>query len=161
MSCNVRATFVCEANRRRLRLAQEWPGLGLLIDRLNAFIVDVLSISSFLARQRSQTNTDYPVHQQPVTSRNHVFVSAITSYRPGAARRYAPADSSLTRGGSTSVRGRVRSPHTAKLQAASVLIAYCSCAMGQTDGQTDRRIAVSLSVPPPRTAGEGHNNSNH
>jgi len=39
------------------------------------------------------------------------------------ARRYAPADGSSTRGGSTSVRGRVRSPHMAKLQAASVPIA--------------------------------------
>jgi len=29
----------------------------------------------------------------------------------GAARRYAPADGSSTRDGSTSVRGRVRSPH--------------------------------------------------
>ena len=34
---------------------------------------------------------------------------------PGAARRYASADGSSTRGGSTSVRGRVRSPHMAKL----------------------------------------------
>jgi len=42
---------------------------------------------------------------------------------PGAARRYTPADGSSTRGGSTSVRGRVRRPHTAKLQAASVPIA--------------------------------------
>ena len=33
------------------------------------------------------------------------------------------ADGSSTRGGSTSVRGRVRSPHMAKLQAASVPIA--------------------------------------
>jgi len=39
-----------------------------------------------------------------------------------------PADGSSTRGGSTSVRGRVRSPHTAKLQAARVPIAYGSCA---------------------------------
>jgi len=31
--------------------------------------------------------------------------------RPAAAKRYAPADGSSTRGGSTSVRGRVRSPH--------------------------------------------------
>ena len=30
---------------------------------------------------------------------------------PGPARRYAPADGSLTRGGSASVRGRVRSLH--------------------------------------------------
>jgi len=33
------------------------------------------------------------------------------------------ADGSSTRGGSTSVRGRVRSPHMAKLQAASIPIA--------------------------------------
>jgi len=32
----------------------------------------------------------------------------VTSYRPGAVKRYAPADGSSTRGGSTSVRGRVR-----------------------------------------------------
>jgi len=38
-------------------------------------------------------------------------------------RRYAPADGSSTRGGSTSVSGRVRSPYMAKLQAASVPIA--------------------------------------
>ena len=42
-----------------------------------------------------------------------------------------------------SVRGRVRSPHMAKLQAASVPTAYGSCAMGQTDGG----IAVSLNAP--------------
>jgi len=43
-------------------------------------------------------------------------------YRLGVRRDDMPssaADSS-TRGGSTSVRGRVRSPHMAKLQAASV-----------------------------------------
>jgi len=39
--------------------------------------------------------------------------------RPGAARRYTPADGSLTRGGFTFVRGRVRSPHVAKLQTAT------------------------------------------
>jgi len=44
-----------------------------------------------------------------------------------------PADGSSTRGGSTSVRGQVRSPHMAKLQAASVPIASGSRAMGQTD----------------------------
>jgi len=37
------------------------------------------------------------------------------------------ADDSLTRGGSTFVRGRVRSPNMAKLQAASMPIAYGSC----------------------------------
>ena len=44
---------------------------------------------------------------------------------------------------------RVRSPHMAKLQAASVPIVYGSCATGQKDGQTDGRIA--LNAPP--TAG--------
>ena len=34
-----------------------------------------------------------------------------------------PVDGSSTRGGSTSVRGRVRSPHVAKLQAANVPVA--------------------------------------
>ena len=45
-------------------------------------------------------------------------------YRPGGGETMCPppADGSSTRGGSTSVRGRVRSPHTAKLQAASVPI---------------------------------------
>ena len=51
-----------------------------------------------------------------------------TRYRPrGATRRYAPADGSSTRGGSTSVRGRVHSPHVAKLQAGS----QCAYSPGQ------------------------------
>jgi len=48
----------------------------------------------------------------------------------------AAADGCLTHGGFTSVRGLVRSPHMAKLQAASVPIAYGSCA---PRGGTDRR----------------------
>ena len=63
---------------------------------------------------------------------------------PGAVRRYAPADGGSTRGGSMSVRGRARSMHMAKLQAASVPIAQGSCAPmaaapwdRQTDMQTD------------------------
>jgi len=55
----------------------------------------------------------------------------------GAARRYAHSNGSSTRSGSAYVRGRVRSPDMAKLQAVS--------AMGQTDG----RIAVSPNAPPP------------
>ena len=60
------------------------------------------------------------------------------------ARLYAPppADGSSTRGGSTSVRGRVRSPHLAKLRAASVPIAYGSCApRAGTDRRTDNGTA--------------------
>ena len=66
---------------------------------------------------------------------------------PGAARRYAPADGSLTRSGSKSVRGWVRSPHVAKLQAASVPIASGSCAPRAAG--TDGWIAVSPYAPPP------------
>ena len=57
-----------------------------------------------------------------------------------------PADGSSTRVASTSVHGRVRSPHVAKLQAASMPIAYRAAArigLGQTDGW----IAVSLNAP--------------
>jgi len=58
------------------------------------------------------------------------------------------ADGSSTRGGCTSVRGRVRSPHisggsaVAKLQAASVSITWGSCApraAASCDRQTDRQ----------------------
>jgi len=52
-----------------------------------------------------------------------------------------PADGSVTRGGSTSLRGRVRSPHMAKLQAASVPLT-----LGQLRRGTDGRIAVSLNA---------------
>jgi len=38
---------------------------------------------------------------------------------PTGVRRYVPADGSSTHGGSTSARGRVRSPHIAKLQLSS------------------------------------------
>jgi len=72
-----------------------------------------------------------------------------------------PADGSSTRGGSTSVRGRVRSPHisggrpAAGNQRADSL---GSCATQPacykpTLGQTDGRIAVSLNAPLRR----GHN----
>jgi len=73
------------------------------------------------------------------------------SYRPGVARRYAPppADGSSTRGGSTSVRGRIRSPHVAKLQAASVPVAYGRLRHG-TDRRTDRGIHQNVYI-------RGHN----
>jgi len=77
-------------------------------------------------------------------SNRHRFTAA-TSYRPGGGETICPpADGSSTGGGSTSVRGRVRSPHMAKLQAASVPITEGRCARTaaapwdrQTDTQTD------------------------
>jgi len=60
---------------------------------------------------------------------------------PQVARQYAPADGRSIRRGSTSVRGRVCSPHTAKLQAASVPIA-CAPRAG-TDRRTDCGIATA------------------
>jgi len=69
---------------------------------------------------------------------------------PAAARRYAPADGSSTRGGSTSVRGRVRSPHISggrpgagsqradSLRSCATQPACYSLGWGrQTGGQTD------------------------
>jgi len=63
-------------------------------------------------------------------------VTVKTSYRPRSGRRYVPADGSSTRGGSTSIRGRVRSPLMAKLQAVSVPVAYRAAA--PWDRQTNR-----------------------
>jgi len=57
-----------------------------------------------------------------------------------------------TRGGSPSISGLVRSLRMAKLQAASVPIAYGSCTMGQTGGW----IAVSCGLMLPY--GGGHDN---
>jgi len=63
-----------------------------------------------------------------------------------------PADGSSTRGGSTSVRGRVRCPHICGGRpAAGSQRAYSLGWKGQTDG----RIAVSLMRPPLRR--RGHN----
>ena len=59
------------------------------------------------------------------------------------------ADGSWTRGGSTSVRKRVGSPHMAKLQAAGVPIARIGQLRHGTDRRTDRGIAE---CPPPVTA---------
>ena len=61
----------------------------------------------------------------------------LTTYRPGGGETISPppADGSSTRGGSASVRERVRSPHVATLQAASVPIhrvtmtRFCSISM--------------------------------
>ena len=54
-----------------------------------------------------------------VTGDNEVFIIVFETWRDDM----PPADGSPARGGSTSVRGRVRSPHAAKLQAASVPVA--------------------------------------
>ena len=64
----------------------------------------------------------YPPESRLKVGNKHLYR---TSYRPGGGKMIypLPPDGSSTRGGSTSVRGQVRSPHMAKLQAASVLIA--------------------------------------
>jgi len=60
-----------------------------------------------------------------------------------------PADGSSIRGGSTSVRGRVRSPLMAKLQAASVPIAQGSCALrAGTERRTDRLAMLQAASMP-------------
>jgi len=104
------------------------------------------------------TRLYYNTSRQPVifikiTLQNRINLIE-TSYRPGAAKRYTPADGSSTRGGSTSVRGKVRSPHiSGGRPAAGSQRAYSlsSCAtqpacygLGwdrQMDRRTDRGIA--------------------
>ena len=76
---------------------------------------------------------------QSVLPNSHVIA-------PGRRDDMSLADGSSTCGGSTSVRGRVRSPHTAKLQAASVPIAQGSCAMGQTDGSRYSLIIIIIII---------------
>ena len=87
-----------------------------------------------------------PGRQQPAPPRSHDTAttdSKTNKLSPRRGRRDdmpPPADASSTRGGSTSVRERVRSPHMAKLQAASVPIAQGSCAPrahAPWDRQTD------------------------
>ena len=65
---------------------------------------------------------------------------------PRRLRDHDDDDGSSTGGGSTSVRGRIRSPHIygGRLVAGSQR-AY-GPRLGQTDGQTDGRIAVSLNA---------------
>jgi len=80
----------------------------------------------------AQPTTDVYIHTHTHTH--------TTSYRPGAGETISrPADGSSTRGGSTSVRGRVRSPHMARLQAASVIQPRAAAPWDRrTDRKTDR-----------------------
>ena len=68
---------------------------------------------------RFDTARPYTTVTRSLLSMSHIWHALKQVIAPGAARRYAPprADGSSTRGGSTSARGRVRSPHMAKLQA--------------------------------------------
>jgi len=70
---------------------------------------------------------------------NTAYVAAMfpTSYR--AARRYAPA----YRGGSTSVRGRIRSPHSY-----SGLAKALRALLAQVDRQTDRQTERQTDLAP-------------
>ena len=62
----------------------------------------------------------------------------------------SPADGRSTRGGSTSVRGRVRSPHMAKLYTyRQPAYLYLTAAADAPMAGTDGRIVVSLNAPPP------------
>jgi len=72
-----------------------------------------------------------------------ISVPSITTLKqqviaPGAARRCPnspPPNGSTIRSRSMSFHERIHSPHMAKLQAASMAIAWGSCAMRQTDGR--------------------------
>jgi len=79
-------------------------------------------------------------HYQQTDTRRQTKLRVKHVIAPGAARRYAPADGSSTRGGSTSVRGRVRSPHMAKLQAYILGQLRAYGWDRQTDSRTDGGI---------------------
>jgi len=111
----------------------------------------------------AEISADFPRCRSPIMrllSNGHTVAIAVPAecklikigqvFAPGAARRYAPAaHGSSTCGGSTSARGRVRSPHiSGGRPAAGSQRAY---SIGW-DRQTDGQIAVSLNAPPP-TAG--------
>ena len=83
------------------------------------------------------------LYTAPFRRANHSAMLLYCTEFVGAARRddMTPANGSLTRGGSTPVRGRVRSPRMAKLQAIAYSL-WGSCApRAGTDRRTDRGIA--------------------
>jgi len=67
------------------------------------------------------------------------LVNISTRYRPWGRDDIPLADGSSALGGSMSVRGLVRSPHMAKLQAAGCLHPTAAARLGQLRGGTDRR----------------------
>jgi len=88
------------------------------------------------------------LHTSPMhpTSR-HTDICKINKLSPRRRR-----DNIWTHGGSTSICKWVRSPHMAKLQAASEPIAQSSCAPSAgTDRQTDR--SITQCPPPPMARG--------
>jgi len=86
-------------------------------------------------------------HQEHTNKQSELCTKQVIA--PGAARRYAPADGSSTRGGSTSVRGRVRSPHISggrpwlSCRRPACLWPMAAERLGQLQPGTDRRTGGS------------------
>ena len=99
-----------------------------------------------------------------VPNATHNLISWIRC-RPGGCETICPPprrwqfDGGKNRGGSTSVRGRIRSPHisggrrwlSCRYRTFIILFSLGSCAMGQTDGRTERRTDRAIPKCPPRT----------
>ena len=121
--------------RRLFSFSRRWPCTGLLLER-------------------AQCCSSNGTHLHPALNTNAQYNANKLSPR-GWRDDMLPADSSSTRGGSTSVRGRLRSLHTSGgWQAAGSQRAYSlgSCVMQPAClqprlGQTDGRIAVPPNVP--------------
>jgi len=115
---------------------------------LRRLVVDRKIFASFIV------NFPYDNSHRLSPSQLDLSKTLLTSYRPGSGsgETICPGDGSSTRDGSTSVRGRVRSPHISGgrwwLQP-RVAAPWDR----QTDGQTDGQIAVSLNPSPPLQRG--------
>jgi len=98
---------------------------------------------SVLLYRRQEVNNSTACTLSPLLNAAVRRSCITTRHRPGDGETICPpTDGSSTHGGSTSVRGRVRSPYMAKLQAASMSIAYrVAACLWQlrhgTDGRTD------------------------
>jgi len=72
---------------------------------LRRLVVDRKIFTSFIV------NLPYDNYHRLSPSQLDLSKTLLTSYRPGSGGTICPGDGSSTRDGSTSVRGRVRSPH--------------------------------------------------
>jgi len=121
--------------RRLFSFSRRWPCTGLLLER-------------------AQCCSSNSTHLHPALNTNAQYNANKVSPR-GWRDDMPPADSSSTRGGSKSVRGRVRSPHiSGGWPAAGSLRAYSLGWDRRTDGQTDGSRYRLMPPPPLRL---GHN----
>ena len=114
--------------------------------------VELISLTAVVNNKKQQQIAGRTV-QQP--GGLNYFITIANKLSPWGRRDSIPRRWQFDSRRISSVLRRIRSPHKAKLQAASVPVAQDSCApRAGTDRRTDGRIAASLNAPPLR---RGHN----